>query len=711
MKNIRISRRKFLQAATLGAAATALPLKWLGRGTAYAFYQSRGLMKFGPGQVLRGVGPGGIPVAAPDGSAAPVTGVTHYSIDIQQFTDQLHPDLDPTKLWGYNPIVPLGGGSQQAKHLGGILVADKGTPIQITFANSLPDNHIIPVDTTILGAGGPRNRTAIHLHGGFVPWISDGGPFDWWLPNGTRGPSFLNNQVLNPTAFPDEAEYYYPMDQTARMMWYHDHSFGTTRINAYAGLASACILRDNFERSLVGPSPGRGLPPFIETSVLGGTVVLELPVIVQDKIFVNSDNILALDPTWPGPISTGSLWYAHVYEPKLYKLTGNKAGKGAVPDPSVVPEFFGDTMLANGTVYPEATVEPRRYRLRALNACNARFLNLQLYVDDGSADGITLNPVTLAPTNAKGPDFLVLGHDGGFLPKAVLVPSNVPFNPVTLAGSLITGPAERWDLVVDFSGYAGQKVILYNDAPAPFPDGSPLTDYFPGAPGNPTITAPGFGPNTRQIMRFSVGTAVTAPADSPLAISPATDLTQGIDPQLVNQATGQLLVTPKTTRTLTLNESFDAFGRLIQFLGTAVPPVNVGMGFGRAYTDPATETPLAGDVEVWEIYNLTGDTHPIHFHLVNVQIINRQPFRVSNFHGDPASFLGPALPPDRNEFGWKETVRMNPGEVTRVIMRFTLPAMPFTVPASRRTGGNEYVWHCHILEHEEHDMMRPLVIG
>jgi spore coat protein A len=125
--------------------------------------------------------------------------------------------------------------------------------------------------------------------------------------------------------------------------------------------------------------------------------------------------------------------------------------------------------------------------------------------------------------------------------------------------------------------------------------------------------------------------------------------------------------------------------------------------------DSATETPSSGDTEVWKIANLTGDTHPIHFHLVNVQIISRQPFKVSSYIGTP-TYTGPARPPDPSEAGWKDTVRMNPGEVTTVIMQFKLPVPPFAVPASPRTGGNEYVWHCHILEHEEHDMMRPLVI-
>ncbi len=707
---IRMDRRTFVKMAGTAAAALAL-----GRGLgmdllpkASAFSQSSGLKKFGPGQTLRGIyplDPDGIPVAVPDGTSGWPGGALHYKIDISQFTDKLHTNLDPTTLRGYKPQNTLGGIVSQ-RHLGGIIVANKGLPIQITFTNLLSGNHPIPIDQTIMGANLGQNRTATHLHGGFVPWISDGGPLAWFDPNGGYGASAPQSiyQTLNPGIGNGQAEYYYPNDQSARLVWYHDHAWGITRMNAYVGIASAYIIRDTFE----GDLRNQGLPDYIEN---GGR---ELPIVIQDKIFVDSATIVTLDPTWTGPTTTGSLWYAHTYDPKLYKLTGNKKGKTAPPDPSIVPEFFGDTMLANGTVYPEATVEPRRYRLRILNACQARFLNLQLYVDDGSVDSITLNPATLTPTNTKGPDFLVLGTEGGFLPNPVLVPSNVPFSPITLAGSLITAPAERWDLIVDFSGYAGQKLILYNDAPAPFPMGSPLNDYFPGAPMNPTITAPGFGPNSRQIMRFNVGTTVTTSADPPLTISPATDLTVGIDPPLVNQVTGVPLATVTRTRALTLNETFDAFGRLIQLLGTAIPLKNVGGGFGRAYTDLATETPTRGDVEIWEIYNLTGDTHPIHFHLVNVQIINRQAFNVKNFNGVPATLIGVPRPPAPTELGWKETVEMHPGEVTRVIMKFNLPAVPFTVPLSANpnlgVSGHEYVWHCHILEHEEHDMMRPLVV-
>ena len=704
-----LTRRQFLKAGAVGTAAVLLPFKW-STGRAWAWYQTQATPLWQT--TFRGVGPGGIPVAAPDGVPAPVTGVLpHYTINIKQFTDQVHPTLGRTTFWGYDPLLPLGGGVQDPKHLGGIIVAQRGTPIQITFQNALPVNHIIPIDTSIDGANQAQNRTATHLHGGFVPWISDGGPHSWFAPDGTTGQSFVN--VLNPNAGFGKADYYYPMDQSARMLWYHDHAWGITRINAYAGIASALLLRDNFENGL----KNQGLPEFIENSVLGGNPVRELPIVVQDKVFVGPD-ISIVDPAWTGLSTAGSLWYAHQYDTARFGKLGPTLSP--LPPVSVIPEFFGDTMLANGTVYPQVTVEARRYRLRILNACNARFLNLQMYVDDGSPNGITLNnqgnPLNVAarnaaaanPTGRPTSNFLVLGTEGGFLPNPAVVPCNIPFNGTTAGGSMLLAPAERVDVLFDFSAHAGQKLILYSDAPAPFPMGDPANDYFPGLnvsknPVNGT-TLPGNGPNTREIMRFNVVPATSV--DPPLAITRATDLRTGND--LLFVPVGVTTPPPGVpVRQLTLNETFDAYGRLMQLLGTNAA---VARGaFGRGYMDPTTETVAPGSTEVWQITNLTADTHPIHFHLVNVQIISRQAFS-GNYTGTPNP-AGAPLPPAPYEAGWKETVRMNPGEVTTVIMQFNLPTVPFVVPASLRTGGNEYVWHCHILEHEEHDMMRPLVVS
>ena len=712
----RISRRRFLQMA--GATAAALAL---GRfididmmPTASAFYQSPGLAKFT--QALRGVGGAGIPVAMADGIRRweESTPAVHYTIDINQYTDKLHPDLGLTTLRGYNSRKNLGGSTTQ-RHLGGIIVAQRGIPVQITVQNNLTGTHPLPVDTSIMGASDGVNRVTNHLHGGEVPWISDGGPFSWFDSTGNYGESAKKGKlniykVINPKLKPGQAEYYYPNNQSARLVWYHDHTIGITRLNAYAGIASAYIIRDLFEASLIP----RGLPAFVE---LGGR---EIPIIIQDKIFVGTD-IGITDPTWTGISTPGSLWYPHVYEDRWSSAPGSTQ-----PDISVIPEMFGDTMLANGVVFPFAPVEPRRYRLRILNACQARFLNLQLYEDDGTGKANTTKP---------GPDFLVIGAEGGFLAKSALVKhsqmkylsDNTSVDPANPGGSLITAPAERWDIIVDFKGFEGKKVILYNDAPAPYPGGDEVNDYQ-----NANV-----GPDTRNIMRFDVSTAITGAPDKPLRIETTTPLALNplslIDKFLVPlntsiDPTGNVIIPSMATkvRQLTLDEVFDEHGRLIQMLGTN-QTVNLPSGFSmdpetpdapnnyaRAYVDPTTETPKDGTVEVWQIANLTMDVHPIHFHLVNVQVLARQPFVDSNdvFHysnGVP-DYQGRARGPDPTEQGWKETVKMNPGEVTTVIMKFHLPKVPFKVPASPRTGGNEYVWHCHILEHEEHDMMRPLVV-
>jgi spore coat protein A len=716
-----ITRRHFLKLGLLAGASLALPtLKWLGDAPpAQAFSQSGGVSKFA--QPLRGVFPldaNGIPVAVPDGTRTWANGrivAQHYSIDISQYLDQLHPDLGPTTLWGYRPRNTLGGATAQ-RHLGGIVVAQKGTPVQMTFQNKLPKQHILPVDTSIMGAmGSSDNRTAVHLHGGEVPWISDGGPFAWFDDSGSYGPSMVKNgrnlfKVLNPRLAPGQAEYYYPNNQSARFMWYHDHAVGITRLNAYAGIASVYIIRDAFEGAL----RNFGLPDFIEN---GGR---EIPLVFQDKIFVGAD-IGATDPTWSGVSTPGSLWYPHVYEDRW-----GSAPVSTLPDPTAVPEMFGDTMLVNGVVHPFAQVEPRRYRLRILDACQARFLNLQLYEVDSSGQPNRSSP---------GPDFLVIGTEGGFLLAPVTVPSNRPMNfladgsTVDLAnpgGSLLTAPGERWDVIIDFSGFAGKSFILYNDAPAPFPMGDPINDYQDPSP---------TGLNTRTLMRIDVGASISGVPDKRMAITPRMPLAlnplSGVDPLLVPFRVavdgGRVNLPPGVpVRRLTLNEVFDDKGRLIQMLGTN-QPVPLGMGYSmdpanpdypnnyaRAYDDPATETPSAGSVEVWQIANLTADTHPMHFHLVNVQILARQSFTDASgnylyANGTP-TYTGSASGPAPTELGWKETCKMNPGEVTTVIMRFSLPTVPFFVPTSPRTGGHEYVWHCHILDHEEHDMMRPLVV-
>ena len=716
---MKMNRRQFLIMGATAAAILLVPSQWpLGPSEVNAFYQTPTASRFK--QPLRGVfplDPNGIPVAIPDGTrtwpGSPVPS-NHYSISIKEYTDKIHPTLPATRLWGFHSAKNLGGKVPQ-RHLGGIIVAKKGVPIQITFQNELPARHILPVDDTIMGANLGHNRTSVHLHGGEVPWLSDGAPFAWFDPKGRYGSSVANNKTnlfkkINPKLAPGQAEYYYPNNQSARMLWYHDHAVGITRLNAYAGIASAYIIRDDFESSLVS----LGLPDFIEA---GGN---EIPLAIQEKIFVGKD-IAKKDPTWSkvtpqSSSNPGSLWYAHDYEAARWDSV-----PGSVqPNPSAIPEFFGDTMLVNGVVHPFAKIEPRRYRLRILNATQARFLNLQLYQDDGTG-----NPIL----SSGGPDFLVIGTEGGFLANPAIVPSNVPLNVTSdgmggvsvdltnPGGSLLTAPGERWDVVVDFAGFGGKSFILYNDAPAPFPGGALINDQNTPA-----------GLTTRAIMRFDVAAATTGAVDPAMNITPSTSLAlasnSGVTPFLATFGDVSLPA-GVPVRQLTLNEIFDEKGRLIQMLGTnqttpapmgsTVDPANpAAENYAREYMAEPTENVAAGSTEVWQIANLTMDTHPMHFHLVNVQVISRQSFTDSTgayqYANGVPSYTGPAVPPPATELGWKETVKMTPGEVTTVIMKFDLPSTPFAVPASLRTGGNEYVWHCHILEHEEHDMMRPLIV-
>ena len=326
----------------------------------------------------------------------------------------------------------------------------------------------------------------------------------------------------------------------------------------------------------------------------------------------------------------------------------------------------------------------------------------------------------LGPTgiglNDRQSGFLMFQYEErAFLSNPAKVRSNVSFeitdpnflgggpslDPSQINKSLVVAPAERPDLIVDFSSVpAGTKVVLYNDAPAPYPSGDDRNDYFPGwntsgqngnppgafGLGNPVnaATNPGFGPNTRVLMRFSV-VAATGPADLPPSIDTNTNLAGGIDPTLLpTWGWTDANSLPFYHRFLSLNEYFDEYGRLIQILGDSAQPfgspldgnasyLNYGLPPGAPTTVGHTEESVtAGATEVWEIYNATGDVHPMHFHLVNVQLINRQPFDPGTF---PYGFTDAVIPPDANELGWKETVQMYPGTVTRVIMKFDLPTI------------------------------------
>ncbi len=325
---------------------------------------------------------------------------------------------------------------------------------------------------------------------------------------------------------------------------------------------------------------------------------------------------------------------------------GVQAINPAYPHPAWIPEFFGDTPVVNGKAYPFCNLEPRRYRFRIINGSNARFYNIWFQV------GLAILP------------FHQIGTDQGLLPAPA---------PLT---KLLIGPGERADIIVDFAGIpAGTKVFLKNNAKAPYPGG--------------------MGGDVPNIMQFLV--------NLPLAGADTTTPAANLVLPAIRPLTGAV-----RTREIMLNEVADPI--------TGVPIA--AMIDNTPYMDAATETPTVGDTEIWAFINTTGDAHPMHTHLVSFQILDRQPFNAKaylaafNATGEKPALapylLGAPVPPPANEAGWKDTARAMPGEVLRIIAKFDLPSGRVQVPAGRVNP--EWVYHCHILEHEENDMMRPLQV-
>ena len=394
----------------------------------------------------------------------------------------------------------------------------------------------------------------------------------------------------------------------------------------------------------------------------------------------------------------------------------------------------------------------------------------------------------------RGPAMIQIGTEGGVLPGPVVLP-NTPVgyeqnkrNIVVLnvlEKTLFMAPAERADVIVDFTPYVGKTIILYNDSPAPVPASDPRYDFYTGNPdysatgganaqGGAPSTMPGYGPNTRTIMQFRVAGVDPTPAtpgpvdyvNAPILAAlqnPTTGLPAifkvaqdaPVVPESAYNAIGytggattdtlarisdlSLTFTPygstapvtMAMKNKAIQELFDPEGRMNATLGVELPmtTANIQTTVPLGFADPTTETIRAGETQLWKITHNGVDTHGIHFHLVNVQVVNR------------VGWDGAIRPTDPNELGWKDTVRMNPLEDIIVAMRAKVPTFPFVVPNSIRalnptmpvgstfasidplTGqpttvtnvitnfGNEYTWHCHILGHEENDMMRPFVLN
>lgn len=626
-------------AGALVAVATAQPLD------PYAIPQFQSPLIIPPAMPRVGeiIGLGGLPT-------------DYYEIAVRQFTQQILPPGFPnTTVWGYGSALHAGTFNYPSF----TIETQSGKPVRIRWINGLVDQngrflkHLLTVDPTLHWAnppGGPAGRDSrpsfaitpppyqgpvpfvTHVHGAHTYDDSDGFTEAWYLPDAKNIPAGYSRVGSKYERFRAQAEarsgqawtrgsavFDYLNDQAASTLWYHDHTLGMTRLNVYAGPAGFYMVRggayDLLDGSLPGPAPQLGDP--------AGVKYREIPLAMQDRSF-NAD---------------GSLHYPESRS-EFDGITGPFLPETDL-SPFWNPEVFGNTMLVNGRTWPYLEVEPKRYRFRLLNGCNSRFLILRM--------------------SYPGIPFWQIGAEGGFLRK-----------PVSL-GMLLMAPAERADVIVDFSGHpVGSEIILQNLGPdEPFSGGIPGLD-FPMA--NPATTG--------RVMKFKV---VASTGDDTTAL-----------PKDLNLPKPKALPPVIKSRKLALMEmmsmDFDD-APSAAMLGVMVN----GVPQQKEWDDEVSENPLLGMTERWEIFNFTADAHPIHIHQVQFEVASRQNLALD---GDdvqiPVSLVGNPVPPNSNESGFKDTVIAYPGQVTRLRVRFDIPGL--------------FVWHCHIVEHEDNEMMRPLKV-
>jgi spore coat protein A len=710
-----ISRRQFLKISAATGVGLALPWQ-LSLQRAFALQQGTPL----PGSAIpQFIDPLPLLNVAGGPMETIVAGTGEITLRMQEFQANVMPSAfvpatgtySGTGVWGYRhgdePTNPAG------TYIGPVFVTSRGTPTQIKFVNELTADNIAWrewTDQTLhwadpLNDGAnacmmatqpgqpPTGDCALHyagsipavphLHGGEQPPEIDGGPEQWFTADGSHvGNAYYSMDGL---AAKNYCIYRYPNVQEAAPLWFHDHLLGGTRFNVYAGLAGAYVLTDP------GLSLPTGLHPVGLQQGASGPVDYLIPLVLQDRMFDTN----------------GQLYFPNI---------------GINPEhPFWIPEFVGDTIVVNGKVWPFLNVEPRRYRFLLINGSNARVYELFL-----------VNP----KTKTMGPPIWQIETDGGYLDAPVKIDPNVkPLDKLRIM------PGERAGFIVDFSGYAGQTLLIRNTGRTPYPKGA--------SPAGSTLG---------QILQIRVGPGPVD--DASYNPDPATGGGQALRPamiRLVDPAAGTPApgVSYTVRRQLTLNEIIGPGGPLEilvnntkwsgmhEMNGMMVPRDD----FTQLGPNYLSELPDEGATELWEIVNLTMDAHPIHTHLTQFQLMNRQAFNMNKYmpvydgafpggmfmpaYGPPQSYdfyspilggnpdvtpylQGPVRPPDANEAGWKDTVMVPPGMVTRFIVRFA----PFDTPI----GGSQpyafepysdrspYVWHCHIIDHEDNEMMRPYAV-
>ena len=692
----------------------------------------------------------------------PATGASGgYDIEVVPHSQQILPlfdnngnPLSPTPVWTYSAV----GAPATRNYPAFTIEATKDLNTEIIWRNNLVDAsgaflpHLLPVDRSLhwanpellpcTGGGAstdcrpdaanglilqqPYNGPVpiiTHVHGAHTLPASDGYPEAWYLPAANNIPAgyAATGRLANQFGDPNDprttnttggaAAFTYPNDQNSATLWYHDHTLGITRLNVYAGPAGFYLIRETGGGES-GLGAGSVLPssrPGIGANPVDHLAYREIPIVIQDRSF----NVDAAGNT--------SLFYP---DNRAFFQGFTQAQQLKIPfigdavNPSDIssiwnPEFFGNVMVVNGVSWPYLQVEPERYRFRLLNGCNSRVLNLNLVALDRT--GKVLGEVP----------FYQIGSDQGLLPKVVRVVTGQavplpgdgtePALPAVLpAGgtvpALLIGLAERSDVIVDFSSLpvGTTKVRMLNTAPdAPF-------GGFPVIPSDPKTTG--------QIMEFVLVADNPATVDSStlpknLAFAAIPPLDPPADTQnlaLIEMESNLVCVQVTPTGRVSyvdlggvVFEPMDPknacalaggipFAPREAMLGTVKVEGDTGMGMHQMWSDTIQQTPKLGKTETWEIWNFTMDAHPIHLHLVQFKVVGREPFTPDAMVMNKGTRSNVLNPPEPWETGFKDTALMYPGQITHVQALFDTAGL--------------YVWHCHILEHEDNEMMVPYCV-
>ena len=605
--------------------------------------------------------------------------IDYYEISMKQFQQQILPAGFPTTtVWGYGAVSSASKRGLLVHNAPSLTIEAKwNRPVRVKWINDLRDAnnnflpHLLPVDQTLHWAnppGGTLHRDSrpsftetpgpylgpvpivTHVHGAVgVGDESDGYAEAWYLPH-------ANNL---PMGYASEGTWYdFFKDKAAA-------SFGATWGPGFAvfqypneNRASTIWYHDHalgMTRLNVYAGPAgfyiiRGGPAgddAVLDSRFGTTAVLPGPAPKENDKFPSNKTYYEI------PIAIQDRSFnadGSLFYPKTREFFDKFTGP-FIPftdvSPIWNPEFFGNVMMVNGNTWPFQTVEQRRYRLRFLNGCQSRFLILDF-------------------SNIPGVKVWQIGNEGGFLASPVNLSSDH-------GNHLLMGLAERADLIVDFTNVPVGNYVLGNIGPdEPFGGGEPPDDFDLADP-----------ETTGQVLEFRV--------------VPAAGIDETTPPMFLQLPSIPVLPEPVRIRPLALLEEMSMVwdGPASALLGNVS---ETGIPMQKMWAEDVTENPNVGDTEVWEFYNLTADAHPMHIHEIVFELINRERLVLEGDQPSiPVQLTGDVRPAEPWESGFKDTVISYPGEVTRLRGRFL-------------TAG-QFVWHCHIVEHEDNEMMRPYRIG